>query len=73
MQEQKVTINHLEKAKFALHTLTNTTSQNTQYCEGLLKRANTEALVAIAEELHMLNEKLCKIAPHDAVLTERVQ
>ena len=45
---------HLTKAQTALKTLSETTSESPHYLEGLLKRAEVEALVSIAESLKQL-------------------
>ena len=45
---------HLEKAKWAINTLEKTQSTSSTYIEGLLKRAQVEALISIAESLDAL-------------------
>ncbi len=47
-------INHLAKAQQALETLSKTTSNSPNYIEGLMHRAEVEALVSIAESLKQL-------------------
>lgn len=51
---------HLQLAQIAMEGFVQSTSNNPKYLEGILRRAEVEALVSIAESLAAINEKLSK-------------
>jgi hypothetical protein len=49
---------HLQIAQLAMEKFANSTSTNQKYLEGLVRRAEVEALISIAESLVAISEKL---------------